>query len=82
VDADLVRDNRKRWKLALLLVALALAICELDHIFHFAGLTHTIAMALGIPLLISGLLVARWAALEKGSLDEPDPEEPPSILKL
>jgi hypothetical protein len=82
VDSDLVRDNQKKWKLTALLVVAVFVVLELDHFFHFAGLTHTIAILVAIPIAISSLVVLHWAASERRSLDSPDPEEPPSIFKL
>jgi hypothetical protein len=81
VDADLVRDNRKRYKLAFGLQGLALFLILLCAKFHIPRTLRWILSAAAGLSFLAGWLLALWAQQEAGFLNKPDPEEPPRIFK-
>jgi protein-S-isoprenylcysteine O-methyltransferase Ste14 len=81
VDADLVRENRKRYKLAFGLQGLALFLILLCAKVHIASTLFWILSATAIVSFLAGLLLAIWAQQEDAFLSKPDPEEPPRIFK-
>lgn len=81
VDADLVRDNRKRYKLAFGLQGLALFLILLCAKFHIPRTPLWILSATTIVCFLAGLLLAIWAQREDAFLSKPDREEPPRIFK-
>lgn len=81
VDADLVRNNRKRYKLAFGLQGLALFLIVLCSEFHIPRtLRWILSAAAGVSFLV-GFLLAIWAQQEDAFLSKPDHEEPPRIFK-
>jgi hypothetical protein len=81
VDADLVRDNRRRYKLSALLLGCAFL---LSGILAKVGLPEpwqAIVVALTMALFVGGMIIGHWAWREWIFLRQPDPKEPPSLLK-
>jgi len=79
VDADLVADNRWRYKLAFALFGGALLLGLLTASLNLVGITRLFMMTLASILFVAGLLVGRWAA-ESAFLSKPGPEDPPKIF--
>jgi len=80
VDASLVRTNRRRYKVAaVLLAASSLTAWSLSatDIPVWAEWPLRLVVAVGG---VSGLILLRWAQQERINLEKPDPEKPPSIL--
>ena len=82
VDADLVRDNRRRRKLALWSFGVLGILVAIDRLFHLRGWIHELVIIGATVFLIFGFVAARWAAAESAFLHRPDPKEPPRLFKL
>ena len=81
VDADLVRDYRRRERLSWILLGAGLLLIFVDSKLRLQGILRSIfAYSGGACVVVSGLL-RQWARREWMFVNEPDPEEPPSILK-
>lgn len=81
VDADLVRDNRRRWKFAGALFGCAFAVIGIDAALHLPPAWHRVATWLFGILFVGSLLFAEWARAESAFLNKPDPKEPPRLWK-
>jgi membrane glycosyltransferase len=81
VDADLVRANRKRYKLALGLLALALLLMLLCAKVQIPSALLWILSAAATVFFLASLFLGLWAQQEDAFLSKPDPEEPPRIFK-
>jgi hypothetical protein len=81
VDADLVRDNRKKWKLCYWLLGCGFALMGVNAMVHLTGVWDHIAIALTMASVIGGVLVGQLARAESGFLSKPDTKEPPRIWK-
>lgn len=80
-DADLIRANRKKFRVALSLIALAIAVTAIDAKF---GLLRSLDIALrimAVSCFVIGLVIGRWARAEREFLNRPDSEGPPEIFK-
>jgi hypothetical protein len=80
-DANLVRDNRRRYKLGFLVLGFAtlltLLVSKVDLGEHLRQILRVVAAGSGV----AGLLLLAWARQEKIVLDKPDPEPPPRIFR-
>jgi hypothetical protein len=81
VDADLVRDNRNRYRLALGLIGFAFLLGLLGSRVHIPSTLHSIVVGIAIVSLVAGFLLAAWARQEAAFLSKPDPVDPPRIFK-
>jgi hypothetical protein len=81
VDADLVRDNGKRYKIAFGLLGLGLLLAVLGSKVHTPSLLHWMLLDAGGVSAVVGFLMAMWAREEAAFLNKPDAEEPPTIFK-
>jgi hypothetical protein len=81
VDADLVRDNRKRYRLAFGLIGFGFLLGLPDAKIQIPSTLHLIVVVMATVSFIAGLLLAAWARNEAAFLSKPDPEEPPRIFK-
>jgi hypothetical protein len=81
-DADLVRDNRRRYRLAFGLLGLGTLLWFFGAEISVLGVLHSIVVALGMVSFVAGLFLAAWAQQVDAFLSKPDPEEPPRIFKL
>ena len=82
VVADLVRDNRSRWRSALGISLLGIVLVVGEDRAPIPGWAHLSIRIAGIAFLLLGLVVAKWALQERAFLNKPDPEEPPRMFKL
>jgi hypothetical protein len=80
-DADLVRSNRGRYKLAFVLLGLGFLLVLLSTILNPSGIPHKVAVVLAGVLIVAGLAILRWASMENTFLNKPDPEDPPKIFR-
>jgi hypothetical protein len=81
VDADLVRDNGRRYKVAFGFIGLGLLLAVLGSKVHTPSLLHWMLLGAGGVSGLAGFLTAIWAQQETAFLNKPDPEEPPTIFK-
>lgn len=80
-DEDLMRSNRRRYKVAFGLIGLAFVLGLIDAKFR---LPRALEIALRVGIGVSGLVgivLAKWAQHEHAFLTEPDPERPPEIFR-
>ena len=80
-DADLVRDNRRRFRLAGLLFGFSFLLMGAQAAYKFQGPLHEIVVALTTISLVGALLFSRWAMAESAFLSRPDPKQPPKLWK-
>lgn len=81
VDADLVRDNRRRWKLSWCFWTCGFALLGIQAIVKLYGSWHDVAVGVTMLFFTGGLVLGYWARAEQSSLDRPDPKEPPKLCK-
>jgi hypothetical protein len=80
-DADLVQNNRTRYKHGLFLLAFGLLVGFLRPKVHLSGVLQAAAVVVSIASFTIGFVLLRWAYQESIFLNRPDPEKPPSILE-
>ena len=82
-DADLVRDNRNRDKVAFGLIGFACLLSWLSSAkIQIPSTLRSIVAGLAIVSFLVGFFLALWARQEDAFLSKPDPEEPPRMFKL
>ncbi|HET9184024.1 MAG TPA: hypothetical protein VFP59_17995 [Candidatus Angelobacter sp.] len=81
VDADLLRANRRRFKLAAALLCLGLLFAWIAVKIPLPPILNVAATILIMLLMIASFVLFHWAWAEQRFLRKPDPEPPPSILK-
>ncbi len=81
VDADLVRANRRRFKLSALLFGCAFLLFGIVAKVGLPETWRTVVVALTMAFFVGGMITGEWARQEQVFLDRPDPKEPPSLLK-
>jgi hypothetical protein len=81
VDADLVRDNRRRYRLALVLLGGGSLLGVVSVKLGLSGTPQTVIVALAVVLFFTGILTGRWAAAESAFLSRPDREDPPKVFR-
>jgi hypothetical protein len=82
VDADLVRGNRKKWKIAALFIAIGLLFLRIRSLVFISAKVQRVFDVIGATLLVLGFMIGRWAWRESAFLSQPDPKEPPRLFKL
>jgi cell division protein FtsW (lipid II flippase) len=80
-DADLFRANSRRYLWAAILLGLALLLRYIGTKFRLSHELNLVFAILVAVLLVSSLVLARYARMERSWLRKPDPEEPPRIFK-
>ena len=80
-DADLFRENQKRWRRSWLLFGCSFVLIAMQALIKFSGKWHSVFVVLTMVFFASGLFMAHWARAEKSFLAEPGPKEPPSLFK-
>jgi hypothetical protein len=80
-DADLFRENQKRWRRSWLLFGCSFLLIAVQSLVKFSGNWHSIFVVLTMVFFVGGLFMAHWARAEKSFLEEPGPKEPPSLFK-
>jgi hypothetical protein len=81
VDADLVRDNQKRYRLAFGLFGLGFALGFLVAKIRFPDTFRLIVSVAASVSVVAGFVLAAWAGQEAAFLNKPDTKEPPRIVK-
>ena len=81
-DADLVQDNRTRYKRGLFLIAFGLLVGFLGSKVHLSGGLQSAAVVLSIASFTIGFVLLRWAYQESIFLNRPDPENRPVSLRM
>jgi hypothetical protein len=80
-DADLVQANRRRFRVALGLIGLALVLGLLDARLHLSRVLHIVLRCAASVSGLVGLVMAKWAQLEDAFLSRPESEDPPTIFE-
>jgi hypothetical protein len=81
VDAGLVRDNRRRWKLSWCLFGCSFLLIGIQAVARFSEPWHRTAIVLTMVCLAGGLFFGHWARAEESFLERPNPKEPPRLWK-
>jgi hypothetical protein len=81
VDADLVHDNRNRYRLAFGLIGFGFLLGLLNAKVHLPSRLRWIVLGIGMVSLTAGFLLALWAKEESAFLSKPDPDEAPRIFR-
>lgn len=79
MDAGLVRANRRRWKLAVILFACFFALTGIQTEVKIVGFLHYFVAGATMASLLGGMVLGLWAREEDRFLHRPDPEEPPKL---
>jgi len=82
VNADLWRDNRRRWKISILLLAMGVLIAFVTPNLRLTGIAENILLGIWIVLSGAGMFGLRWASAESAFLSKPEPKEPPSLWRF
>lgn len=80
-DADLMKSNRRRFKVAFGLIGLAFVLGLSCSKLHLPAKLRTV---FGVAAAVSGIIgfvLAKWAQHEHDFLTDPDPEGPPEIFR-
>jgi hypothetical protein len=80
-DADLVRTNRRRFRLAFSLIGLALALTAIEAKVQLPKSLDTVLRIVAVSSFVIGSMMGRWAREERAFLNRPDPEGPPEIFR-
>jgi hypothetical protein len=80
-DADLVRANRRRWKLSWSLFVASFLLIGIQAAVKLSDPWHDVAVGLFVVCLGGGLVLGHWARAEQTFLERPDPKEPPKLWK-
>jgi len=80
-DADLVRDNRNRYRLAFGLMGFGFLLSLLDTKVKIPNTLRLIIVGMATASLVAGFLLALWARQMAAFLSKPQPEEPPRMIK-
>ena len=81
VDADLVRSNRRKFRLASSLFVLASLLLGIDRVVKPRDIIQEVFVWVIGVLYIGGTLVVQWAWRERAFLVMPDAKKPPSLFK-
>jgi hypothetical protein len=81
VDADLVRENRRKFRTVDWLSGLSILLMFIAWKMRFWGGLRAIIGVVAAVLFVCWRILRYWALAESNFLDRPDSEEPPSILK-
>jgi hypothetical protein len=80
-DAELVRDNARRYQVALGFMGLGFFLALLGNKAQPPSPLYWILVGFGGLSMLVGFLMALWAREESGFLSKPDSEDPPKIFK-
>lgn len=80
VDADLVQANRRRSRVALGLVGIAVVLGLLDAKLRIPSLLSVVLRVGSAISAVIGIVLGKWAHAERTFLTQPDPERPPEIF--
>ena len=81
VDADLVRDNRRRYKWAAALITFGLILVPLSRSVPPSGAIYDIVVGAAMSSWIAGVVLLHWAYRESLFLNRPDSEDPPKLFR-
>jgi hypothetical protein len=81
VDSDLVRDNRRRYKLSFGLLSVGMLLILLGTKLHSPSTVRWILVGIAAVSFLAGSFLAHWAQQEAAFLRKPAPEEPPRIFE-
>lgn len=80
-DADLVRTNRRLFRLAFSLIGLALALTAIDAKVRLPKSLDTVLRIVAVCSFVIDFVMGRWARAERAFLNRADPEVPPEIFR-
>lgn len=81
VDGDLVKSNRTKGRIALGLFGLGILLLGVNRLVKPDSLIEEILFWFIWPTFAAGLILGKWAQVERAFLDEPEPKKPPSLFK-
>lgn len=81
VDADLVRDNRRRWKQCLVFFGCGFATLGVYAHVTLRGFWQDVAVTVIMLFFATAMFLGYWARAEHLFLNRPDPKEPPRLWK-
>jgi uncharacterized membrane protein len=82
VNADLWRDNRRRWKISILLIAISVVVAFVMAGLRPTGLVKNVFVGGAMAFFIAGIVGLRWAGQQAYFLRRPEPKDPPSLWKF
>jgi hypothetical protein len=82
VNADLWRDNRRRYRISSALLAVAILAAFISPKLPRSGIFSKILFAIFMGSYAAGMIGARWASAEHSFLSKPDRPEPPQLWKF
>lgn len=82
VNADLWRDNRRRYKASAALLAVGLLVGFILPTLSHSGMLWKIVFAISMGCYAAGMLGLQWARGENVFLSKPDRPEPPQVWKF
>ena len=81
VDADLMRANRRRSRLAFGLFVFGFVLVLINAKLHLPTMLRAVLGPVGVICILIGVLVGKWAQAEHSFLTRPDSEGPPEIFR-
>ncbi len=81
VDADLVRENQKRYRFAFGLLTFAFALSLLVSKIHLQAALRIVVSVVATVCGVAGFALLAWSRQDAAFLGKPEPEEPPKIFK-
>jgi hypothetical protein len=81
VDANLVRENQKRYRFAFGLLTFGFALSLLISKTHLQVALRSVVSVVATVCGIAGFALLAWSRQEAAFLSKPEPEEPPKIFK-
>ena len=81
-DADLVRANRRRWRLCWSLFGLSFLLIGIQSKVRMSEPLQDVMLGLFVACFGGSLFLGHWARAEQAFLNRPDPKEPPRLFKL
>jgi hypothetical protein len=80
-DADLVRNNRNRFKRALILMGFGALFLIFISKVQIPGTLGKILFDVSFLCFLVGFALATWTRAEDSFLRKPDPDEPPKLFR-
>jgi len=81
VDANLVRENQKRYRFTFGLLTFAFALSLLVSKIHLQVSLRIVVSVVATVCSIAGFALLAWSRQEAAFLSKPEPGEPPKIFK-
>jgi hypothetical protein len=82
VNADLWRDNRRKYKVSAALLSMSLLVGFILPKLPHSGILSKIIFAICMSCYVAGIFSLLWARSENVFLNKPDRPEPPQLWKF